>query len=209
MRVPHSFIMIMSLTLAACSSPTRQSLSASATPQEHSDSVLKTMQDYLNQENSPSEKTLLSWVSDQDLSQIQIPDESFYSSSDEDNYYVVDLENNLSIKSTISLTQDSFLILNGRVISTSDTKAEKLFTDGKAMVCEISKSTTSTLTSQTFQLAQTTVNDGNEFHLLDLQWSSDTGASIQTRCLSRQPIKLGDLKFTLQNLFAVTLNKPQ
>ena len=96
--------------------------------------------------------------------------------------------------------------MKGQVISAKDPVAKKLFVQGRAMVCEISKSTTARLKPQLFQLVQTDVNDGEEFHLIDLQWINQTGVSILTRCLSRQPIKVGDLKQTLKNQFAVSLN---
>lgn len=159
--------------------------------------------------NSPKAvpETLASWVSDQNLSQIEIPRESFYR-IDENNFYVADVENNLSLRPLAALTKKSLLMMRGQVVSAKDPVAKKLFVHGRAMVCEVSKSTLGRVKPQLFQLVQTTANDGEEFHMLDLQWTSRSGVSILTRCLSRQPIKLGDLKQTLKNLFVISLNIP-
>jgi hypothetical protein len=182
----RSFLLIVATTMATA-------MALSACSPSHGDS------------SKPVPETLVSWVSDQDLSAIEIPRESFYR-LDENNFYVADVEDSLSLRPTAALTKKSFLMMKGQMISAQDPIAKKLFINGRAMVCEVSKSTTVRLKPQLFQLVQTEVNDGEEFHLIDLQWTGRTGTSILTRCLSRQPIKLGDLRQTLKNLFVVSLN---
>lgn len=173
-----------------------------------SDSVKRTLQDYINNqhgESSPDEANdIMNWVTNKDLQKISLAKKTVYK-AEENNLELDRVQQNLHLQSRTDITQDSYLMMRGKPTSLTDTEEKKKFEQGISTVCQISKSTEKTIKPTSFKLIRAEVSHEADFNMIDIQWSEPSGASVFTRCLSRQTFTLGDLRAALQGQFVISI----
>jgi hypothetical protein len=212
--VRQTLIVVMAfsaLLLSACAKSggsMNYAAGSAETKPDASDSVKRTLQDYINHqhgESSPDEANdIMNWVTNKDLSKIPLVKRTIYK-AEENNLELDRVQQNLHLQSRTDINHDSYLMMRGKVTSLDQVDDQKKFEQGISTVCQVSKSTVKTIHPTNFKLIRAEVSHEAEFNMIDIQWSENSGASVFTRCLSRQTFTLGDLRAALQGQFVISI----